>query len=83
MARMKPTQIHLGEHEVALLDAESARSGASRSELIRRAIRAQYAPPPKRPLSFVGIVSDGRWSSETIDDELAEIYEERYRRWHG
>ncbi len=36
------TQIHLGEDEIELLDEAMARSGASRSELIRRAIRAQY-----------------------------------------
>ena len=83
MARMKPIQIHLTEDDVAALEAASARTGASRSELVRRAVRAQYTAPPKRPLSFVGIVSDGRWSAESIDDELAEIYEERYRRWHG
>lgn len=39
---MVRTQIHLGEGEIELLDDEAARSGASRSELIRRAIRAQY-----------------------------------------
>ncbi len=36
------TQIYLDDHEVALLTQESARTGASRSELIRRAIRTQY-----------------------------------------
>lgn len=36
------TQIYLSDREVAWLDAAAARSGASRSELIRRAIRAQY-----------------------------------------
>ena len=83
MARMKPKQIHLSEDDLALLTAESARTGASHSELIRRAVREKYAPAPKRPLSFVGMFSDGRWSSDTIDDELAAIYEERRRRWHG
>ncbi len=36
------TQIYLDEQEVAALDAAVVRTGASRSELIRRAIRAQY-----------------------------------------
>ncbi len=36
------TQIYLDEHEVSALDAAADRTGASRSELIRRAIRAQY-----------------------------------------
>lgn len=37
------TQIYLGEEELELLDREAERSGASRSELIRRAIRRQFA----------------------------------------
>lgn len=39
---MGRTQIYLGDEELDLLDAASARTGASRSELIRRAIRSQY-----------------------------------------
>lgn len=84
MARMKATQIHLSAADVALLDAESKRTGASRAELIRRAIRTAYGRGASRPrLRSVGIVSDGRWSSDTIDDELAEIYEEQARRRLG
>lgn len=37
------TQIYLGKEEVALLDRQAERTGASRSELIRRAIRQQYS----------------------------------------
>jgi metal-responsive CopG/Arc/MetJ family transcriptional regulator len=36
------TQIHLGGDEVALLDRTARATGASRSELIRQAIRQQY-----------------------------------------
>jgi len=36
------TQVYLDEHEIALLSEEAARTGASRSELIRRAVRKQY-----------------------------------------
>lgn len=36
------TQIYLDEEEAELLGRAAARTGASRSELIRRAIRAQY-----------------------------------------
>jgi len=36
------TQIYLDDHEVSALDAAAVRTGASRSELIRRAIRAHY-----------------------------------------
>ena len=46
MRRMTRTQIHLGEEEVAILDREQQRTGASRSELIRRAVRAAYASAP-------------------------------------
>ncbi len=42
MTRVVRTQIHLGDDELELLDEAAARSGAARSELIRRAIRAQY-----------------------------------------
>lgn len=34
------TQIYLGDEELALLDRASRASGASRSELVRRAVRA-------------------------------------------
>ena len=77
------TQIHLSDDEIAILDRERGRTGASRSELIRRAIRSMYGSHNSGRLKSLGFVSDGRWSSETIDEELAQIYEERFRRWHG
>ena len=39
---MQRTQIYLDDREVSALEAAAVRTGASRSELIRRAIRAQY-----------------------------------------
>lgn len=39
---MGRTQIYLGEEELELLDRAAAATGASRSELIRRAIRATF-----------------------------------------
>jgi hypothetical protein len=42
MARMIRTQIHLDAADVDLLDREAAATGASRAELIRRAVREQY-----------------------------------------
>ncbi len=39
---MKRTQISLAPHELNLLDDASRQTGASRSELIRRAIRETY-----------------------------------------
>jgi metal-responsive CopG/Arc/MetJ family transcriptional regulator len=42
MPKMVRTQISLGGHEIALLDRRARATGASRSELIRQAIRRQY-----------------------------------------
>lgn len=42
MSRMVRTQIHLSDDDVALLERASVATGASRSELIRRAVREQY-----------------------------------------
>ena len=39
---VKRTQIYLGDEELDLLEHEGERTGASQSELIRRAIRRQY-----------------------------------------
>jgi hypothetical protein len=36
------TQIYLSAGDIEVLDREAGRTGASRSELIRRAIQAQY-----------------------------------------
>jgi len=39
---MERVQIYLGRSELDLLDAVAAGTGATRSELIRRAVRARY-----------------------------------------
>ncbi|HEV8687879.1 MAG TPA: ribbon-helix-helix domain-containing protein [Gaiellaceae bacterium] len=39
---MVRTQIHLSDDDVALLDQVARETGASRSELIRRAVRERY-----------------------------------------
>lgn len=39
---MTRTQIYIGEEERKLLEQQSAKTGASQSELIRRAIRSTY-----------------------------------------
>ena len=46
---MLRTQISLAADDVELLDAVARETGATRSELIRRAVRAQYAKPSARP----------------------------------
>lgn len=46
MAKMVRTQITLAADTLELLDRETARTGASRSELIRRAVRQQYSGVP-------------------------------------
>jgi hypothetical protein len=45
---MGRTQIYLGEGELELLERAHRTTGANRSELIRRAVRATYGPPARR-----------------------------------
>ena len=45
---MGRTQIYLGDEELELLDQAGKKTGASRSELIRRAVRAAYGAPVRR-----------------------------------
>lgn len=42
---MVRTQIHLTDEDVALLDRVAQETGASRAELIRRAVRERYGVP--------------------------------------
>lgn len=59
------TQIYLDDEETKLLSQESARTGASRSELIRRAVRAQYqGQSPEARLAALR-ASAGLWSDRT------------------
>ena len=57
MAKMVRTQISLTQDELEALDAESRRTGSSRSELIRRAVRARY----------------GARSSTSVDEKIAAL----------
>lgn len=69
MAKMTRTQIHLGADELEALDRESAATGASRSELIRRLVRERYVHrdgPRRRPTS-IGMGASGR--IDAADDE--------------
>ena len=67
---MQRTQVYLGAEELALLDREVARTGASRSELIRRAIRERYGAREWRDRRAALRASAGAWSdrSETGAD---------------
>jgi hypothetical protein len=59
---MRRTQIYLDDNEAALLDQAAERTGASRSELIRRAVRTQYgAGTPEGRLADLR-ASAGVWS---------------------
>jgi hypothetical protein len=60
---MERTQIYLGVEDVELLDREAERTGASRSELIRRAIQAQYSKPDVGTRRAALRASAGSWRS--------------------
>mgnify|MGYP000722287649 CR=1 FL=1 len=48
MAKMTRTQISLDPEDIELLDEAARETGATRAELIRRAVRAYYARPSHR-----------------------------------
>ena len=56
------TQIYLDDREVSALEAAAVRTGASRSELIRRAIRAQYEERPLVSRLEALRLSSGTWT---------------------
>ncbi|MEX0791018.1 MAG: CopG family transcriptional regulator [Actinomycetota bacterium] len=59
---MGRTQIYLGEEEIALLDRVSATTGASRSELIRRAVRKTFGEPTADERIQALRASAGSWA---------------------
>lgn len=77
------TQIYLDDHEVALLTQESARTGASRSELIRRAVRTQYGvDTPEGRLGALR-ASAGTWNdrSGTGAEYVEKLRSDLDQRW--
>ncbi|HZQ65691.1 MAG TPA: ribbon-helix-helix domain-containing protein [Gaiellaceae bacterium] len=71
---MVRTQIHLSDDDIERLDAEARRTGASRSELIRRAIRARYPSPAKRGKTpderrAAILAAAGAWRDRTFTGE--------------
>lgn len=80
---MHRTQIQLGDEEIRVLDAESRTSGASRSELIRRAIRERYGtqpPPPRQRPRFIGIASSGRIDAANDEEWLRQEWDRLWPR---
>lgn len=64
---MERVQIYLGEDELNLLKLEEARTGANRSELIRRAIRTRYAGRLTTEEKLAAIrASAGAWKDRGI-----------------
>jgi len=55
------TQIYLGDDEIALLEQAERETGASRSELIRRAIHTAYAGTPADERIAALLESAGAW----------------------
>ncbi|HXF71316.1 MAG TPA: CopG family transcriptional regulator [Actinomycetota bacterium] len=58
---MGRTQVYLGQEELELLDRAAAETGASRSELIRRAVRSTYGAPAKEARLEALRRSAGSW----------------------
>ena len=60
---MSRTQIYLGAEELELLERAADSTGASRSELIRRAIRSTYGQPSRSDKLAALRSSAGSWRS--------------------
>lgn len=75
---MLRTQISLSEDLKQLLDARSAQTGLSMSELIRRAIRATYGRPQRDLAADLAVLerTAGAWKDRDFD---GEEYVERLR----
>jgi len=75
------TQIYLDDQEVSALETAAVRTGASRSELIRRAIRAQYGEQPVASRLEALRSSAGTWAgrdytgSQFVDSIRADVNE--------
>lgn len=72
MAKMVRTQIHLEDDDLVVLDRVGRVTGASRSELIRRAIREAYGPErqltPEEKLERL-LASAGAWKNRKFTGE--------------
>ena len=66
---MERTQVSLSADDLALLEREAHRSGASRSELIRRAIRARYGGADLTTRRQALARSAGSWQDRALTGE--------------
>jgi Arc/MetJ-type ribon-helix-helix transcriptional regulator len=60
---MSRTQVYLGDDELDLLERASRETGASRSELIRRAVRATFGAKESSERLRALQASAGSWSA--------------------
>ena len=60
------TQIYLGEEELELLDRVAEATGASRSELIRRAVRGTFGETTKAERRRALAASAGSWGGRPV-----------------
>ena len=79
------TQVYLGQEELGLLDRAAAESGASRSELIRRAIRRTFGEESREARLEALRRSAGSWkrrrfSGSDYVDAMRGDLNERLRR---
>lgn len=64
---MSRTQVYLGEEELELLERAARETGASRSELIRRAIRTAFGERGKDEKRRALQASAGSWRGRRAD----------------
>jgi metal-responsive CopG/Arc/MetJ family transcriptional regulator len=69
---MNRTKIYLGEDELELLDLASQETGASRSELVRRAVRATFGRQGKDERLSGLRASAGSWRGRRHSHSGAE-----------
>jgi hypothetical protein len=60
------TQIYLGSEELELLDRVARVTGASRSELVRRAVRSTFGQPTKADKLRALDASAGSWGGRSF-----------------
>ena len=83
---MRRTQVYLGDDELELLDRAARATGASRSELIRRAIRRTHGTVSKADKLRALEANAGTWSDRplALQDQRRQLAEPRNRgdaRW--